>query len=80
MNPGYARLFGCRHHHAEPTGDHRCGKRCRSAYVAVGLHDCYGPQWLSHYPDLLRKLGDRAKLETLDGVANRVTLENASWR
>jgi glycosyltransferase involved in cell wall biosynthesis/peptidoglycan/xylan/chitin deacetylase (PgdA/CDA1 family) len=49
-------------------------------FVAVGLHDCYGPTWLPQYGSLLKKLDALAHLETFDSVAARVLLENGTWR
>ena len=49
-------------------------------FVAVALHDCYGPTWLPHYRELLEKLKGLARLETFDSVAARILLENGSWR
>jgi len=47
-------------------------------YAAVGLHDCYAPVWIEHYPRLLAKLAEIAELWTLDQVAADVTLAAAA--
>ena len=46
-------------------------------YAAVGLHDCYAPVWIEHYPQLLERLSEIAELWTLDQVAADVTVASA---
>ena len=48
-----------------------------SDFLALSLHDCYGPAWLEHYPTLLDRLRDLGTMKTLDQVAAEVTLEDA---
>jgi hypothetical protein len=47
-------------------------------FFALSLHDCYGPTWLGRYPELLRRLGDLGRIESLDQVAADVTLEHGA--
>lgn len=49
----------------------------QSDFLALSLHDCYGPAWLEHYPTLLDRLRDLGTMKTLDEVAAEVTLEDA---
>jgi hypothetical protein len=46
-------------------------------FTAIGLHDCYAPQWIERYPEFLGRVGDLAELWTLDAVAAEVTLAAA---
>jgi hypothetical protein len=46
-------------------------------FVAFGLHDCYASQWLPHYRDLLRRVGELGTLRTLDAVAFDVIMRSA---
>ena len=48
----------------------------RQAFVAFGLHDCYGAAWLPHYRQFLEQLLARASLTTGDQVARSVVLAN----
>ncbi len=48
------------------------------AFVAFGLHDCYSALWLPRYEKFLRRVRTLGRLETLDQVAARITLENAA--
>ena len=49
----------------------------RRAFVAFGLHDCYAPWWLPHYPRLLERLQALGTLKTFDQVAAGLALANA---
>ncbi len=49
-----------------------------SEFLALSLHDCYGPMWLDHYPALLDRLHDMATMNTLDQIAAEVILEDAA--
>ena len=46
-------------------------------FVAFGLHDCYAPHWLPHYPDFLRRLRGLGALRTINAVASDVIMRNA---
>lgn len=46
-------------------------------FFAFSLHDCYADHWLPGYEELLSRLPDRARLATLDEVANELLLETA---
>src|SRR5205823_1361634 len=35
-------------------------------FVAFGLHDCYAPHWLPHYPDFLRRRRGLGALRTIN--------------
>lgn len=48
-----------------------------SDFAAIGLHDCYAPQWLSSYRGFLEKLRAMGELRTLDEVAAEITLSSA---
>lgn len=54
----------------------------RSAYVAFGLHDCYGDFWLPRYAQFLDKvrrlLPPTGAFRTMTEVANAVFLRNAA--
>jgi hypothetical protein len=50
----------------------------RAEFLALSLHDCYGPLWVERYPALLNRLMDLGTLRTIDQVAAEVTLEDAS--
>jgi hypothetical protein len=50
----------------------------QASCTVLGLHDCYGDWWLERYPELLRKLGDRARLRTLDEVSADVFMSAAA--
>jgi hypothetical protein len=45
--------------------------------VAIGLHDCYAPCWLPHYPRFLERVSELGELRTLDEVAAEMTLARA---
>jgi hypothetical protein len=47
------------------------------AFVAFGLHDCYAPLWLDHYPEMLARLQDSAALRRLDDIANLLVRRTA---
>ena len=47
--------------------------RSRS-FFAFGLHDCYGANWLPHYPALLEKLGKIGTFVTADEICKTVFL------
>lgn len=47
-------------------------------FAAIGLHDCYAPRWLEHYPGFLERVGELGELRTLDEVAAEVTLSSAA--
>ena len=49
----------------------------RRAFIAFGLHDCYAPWWLPHYPRLLERLQALGTLKTFDQVAAGLALANA---
>jgi hypothetical protein len=51
----------------------------RLPLVVIGLHDCYGPEWLPRYPALLELLQAAGRLRTCDEVAARLTLAGTSW-
>jgi hypothetical protein len=56
-------------------------RRAESAdFIAVGLHDCYGPHWLPRYRGLLERLGELARLTTFDEVLNETALGATRWR
>jgi len=46
-------------------------------FLALSLHDCYGPTWLEHYDSFLGRLQDAGTMKTLDAVAAEVTLADA---
>lgn len=46
-------------------------------FLALSLHDCYGPMWLDQYPSFLNRLRDMGTMKTIDQVAAEVTLEDA---
>lgn len=48
-----------------------------NGFLALSLHDCYGPMWLDHYPAFLDRLRDLGAIKTLDEVAAEVTLQDA---
>ena len=50
----------------------------RQTFTAIGLHDCYAPHWLPHFPGLLARLQERAELITIDEAAARVLLASAT--
>jgi hypothetical protein len=50
----------------------------RSPFVAFGLHDCYAPAWLPHYPRFLDRVRALGTPRTLDDVAAEVTLGSAA--
>ncbi|MBT8402698.1 MAG: hypothetical protein KJP18_02500 [Gemmatimonadetes bacterium] len=47
-------------------------------FVAVGLHDCYGDDWLDRYPALLARLTAGARLRRVGDVADELFLAAAS--
>ena len=47
-------------------------------FLALSLHDCYGPLWIERYPAFLHRLADLGTLRTIDEVAAEVTLEHAA--
>lgn len=47
------------------------------AFIALGLHDCYGGWWLPHYRSLLEKLARLGTLVTFDEVAAGLVMRNA---
>jgi hypothetical protein len=49
----------------------------RNHFVAFGLHDCYAPHWLPHYPDFLRRVSGLGTLRTVDAVAFDVILRSS---
>lgn len=46
-------------------------------FVAFGLHDCYAPFWLPHYPRLLERVQAMGTLATLDAIAADAALRAA---
>ena len=50
-------------------------------FVCFGLHDCYSPHWLPYYESFIEKivkrLGSKSRLKTLDEVSAEVILSNA---
>ena len=48
-----------------------------NAFVAFGLHDCYGEFWLPRYAELLEKIRRLGKLVTMNHVADNIFLQNA---
>ena len=46
-------------------------------HAVISLHDCYGDQWLDHYPRLLATLSELGSFRTLDQVAAETTLLSA---
>ena len=50
----------------------------RSEFAAISLHDCYASTWLHRYPAFLERVGEIARLRTLDEVAARVTLDSSA--
>ena len=50
----------------------------QAPFTAFGLHDCYAHLWLERYPELLEKLGARARIRTLDEVSADVLMSAAA--
>jgi hypothetical protein len=50
----------------------------RRRFTAVSLHDCYAPWWIHRYPALLERLGEQARLCTMDEISAEVFLRNAA--
>jgi hypothetical protein len=48
-----------------------------SDFIAFGLHDCYAPHWLPHYPRFLERVQALGTVATLDAIAATVTLQSA---
>jgi len=48
-----------------------------NAFVAFGLHDCYGEFWLPRYAEFLEKLRRLGTLVTMNHVADNIFLQNA---
>ena len=42
-----------------------------SEFLALSLHDCYGPTWIAQYPAFLGRLQAQGTLQTLDQVRGR---------
>lgn len=50
----------------------------RRPFTAFSLHDCYAPQWLSHYRRFLEKVSRLGRLRTMDEISARVILASAT--
>jgi peptidoglycan/xylan/chitin deacetylase (PgdA/CDA1 family) len=48
-------------------------------FVAIGLHDCYGPHWLANYASFIETLSTLGQFATFDEVAERTQLASCRW-
>jgi len=46
-------------------------------FTALGLHDCYGEFWLPRYKELLTKIKDLGRLQTLNTVSDRIITQSS---
>jgi hypothetical protein len=43
-------------------------------FLAFGLHDCYADRWVSHYPDLLKRLAEAGQFVTAEDICAELLL------